>query len=468
MRITDSNISMVSNRTYRQGGTNAQSAGLDTAALGLGMNKQATVHQTGGDFFSRSGNSEESFFLPGYTRDALGIGKLSGYDPSAEMPFLRSMMAGNIFSRLQQASMMGYSQITTSYFEQETTSFSASGQIQTEDGQTIDFNIDVTMTRSFMQYTQISMPNLFGAFMDPIVINTGSPITSMSDQKFLFDLNADGEEEYISMPQGGCGLLSLDKDGNGKIDDGSELFGALSGDGFADLKEYDSDGNGWIDENDEIFDKLKVWYKDETGRDVLMNLKDADIGAIFLGNVATEFSLMSRYMSTDAMIRSTGFFLRENGGAGTVQHVDIVAQTKEEYEKAQEELLAGAEGAKSNEDLNGSVLTIPISSAIHRNSSTTKRDQTRECEDKDNEAIKNFDKIQERNRIARERMEKRIEARRRKKKDFLEKELENLRAKREDEKARYEALFGVATPDTEEVIADDTAAIDSLAVQAVI
>ena len=50
----------------------------------------------------------------------------------------------------------------------------------------------------------------------------------------------------------GSGFLALDKDGNGKIDDGNELFGTKSSDGFGDLREYDSDGSGWIDENDEI------------------------------------------------------------------------------------------------------------------------------------------------------------------------------------------------------------------------
>ncbi len=40
-----------------------------------------------------------------------------------------------------------------------------------------------------------------------------------------------------------------------KINDGSELFGTSSGDGFKDLATYDEDENGWIDENDSIFSK---------------------------------------------------------------------------------------------------------------------------------------------------------------------------------------------------------------------
>ena len=85
-------------------------------------------------------------------------------------------------------------------------------------------------------------------------------------------------------------FLLLDRNEDGKINDGSELFGTKSGDGFRDLSEYDEDRNGWIDENDSVFSKLKVWTKDSEGNDKLLNLKQADVGAIYLGNIDTEFS----------------------------------------------------------------------------------------------------------------------------------------------------------------------------------
>ena len=52
-----------------------------------------------------------------------------------------------------------------------------------------------------------------------------SNITSISDQKFKFDINADGKEDDISFVGKGSGFLALDKNGDGKINDGSELFG---------------------------------------------------------------------------------------------------------------------------------------------------------------------------------------------------------------------------------------------------
>jgi hypothetical protein len=143
----------------------------------------------------------------------------------------------------------------------------------------------------------------------------------------MFDIDCDGTEDRISMPGRGSGFLALDKNGDGIINGGSELFGAKSGDGFADLRKYDSDGNGWIDENDAVFNKLKVWCKGIGGEDILMDLKEADVGAIFLGSVATEFTLGGRDGIRDGVIRSTGFFLKESGGIGTVQHVDLAKKT---------------------------------------------------------------------------------------------------------------------------------------------
>ncbi len=122
----------------------------------------------------------------------------------------------------------------------------------------------------------------------------------------------------------GSGFLALDKNGDGIINDGSELFGALTGNGFAELAKYDQDGNGWIDEADEIFNKLLIWQKDEQGNDVLRGLGAAGVGAIYLGSANTNFSLNSATDNhTNAVIRQTGMFLYENGESGTMQQVDF-------------------------------------------------------------------------------------------------------------------------------------------------
>ena len=217
--------------------------------------------------------------------------------------------------------------------EQEDTSFSTVGTVRTKDGREINFNVNVNMSRRCEEYYREELNVAQFALYDPLVINLNTDVTELSDQTFYFDLDADGEEEEISMLKG-SGYLALDKNGDGVINDGSELFGTKNGDGFADLARYDEDGNGWIDENDSIWSKLKIWCKDENGNDVLYKLSDKGVGAICLENVSTDFTMQGdrkaqdgtmNANATNAVIRKTGIFLYENGNIGTVQHVDMAA-----------------------------------------------------------------------------------------------------------------------------------------------
>lgn len=215
--------------------------------------------------------------------------------------------------------------VTSSFFsEQEITCFTANGIVQTADGRCLDFTVELEMSRSFLEETVIA-DTTEQIFCDPLVINLDAKGATVTDKKFFFDLDADGTEESVSFVGEGSGFLALDINGDGVINDGSELFGTKSGDGFADLAVYDADQNGWIDENDEIFSRLKVWTKDADGNNKLVDLKQADVGAIFLGKVGTEFSLNRlEDNQTNGMIRSTGVYLKEcSGAAYTVQHVDL-------------------------------------------------------------------------------------------------------------------------------------------------
>ena len=207
--------------------------------------------------------------------------------------------------------------------ESESTTFASSGMVKTQDGRSIDFNIEVSMSRAFTsQINTLTTQNYIKT--DPLVINLDTDIGSVTDQKFLFDLDSDGDEEEISFAGKGSGFLALDRNGDGRIGDGSELFGTKSGDGFKDLAAFDEDGNGWIDENDSIYSKLKVWTKDEDGNDYLINLKDADVGAIYLDNADTQFSLKDGNNRLNGEIKKTGIYLHEStGAAGTLNHVDL-------------------------------------------------------------------------------------------------------------------------------------------------
>ncbi|MCX4343164.1 MAG: hypothetical protein OSJ53_04630 [Kineothrix sp.] len=207
--------------------------------------------------------------------------------------------------------------------EKEDTDFSAGGVVRTADGRTIEFNINVQMSRSFQAYYGEQFQRVERQLVDPLVINLEGNVAEVKDQTFFFDLDADGVEEEISMLGSGSGYLALDKNGDGIINDGSELFGTKSGNGFADLAAYDSDGNGWIDEDDEIWSKLLIWTKDENGEDRCYTLAEKNIGAICLANQETDFTLASKDNVPNGRIRKTGIFLYENGYAGTIQHVDL-------------------------------------------------------------------------------------------------------------------------------------------------
>ena len=295
----------------------------------------------------------------------------------------------------------GTTQQLVTYQEYENTQFHANGQAKTDDGRIIDFNIDIMMSRSYMEYMNVYIPAMQNALCDPLVVNIGCDTSNVRDQKFMFDIDADGEKDEISMLGRGSGFLALDLNEDGVINDGSELFGTKSGDGFADLREYDSDGNGWIDENDEIFSRLKVWCKGDDGEDILMDLKAADIGAIYLGSEDTEFTMNGNDGSRDGVIRSTGFFLRESSGAGTVQHVDM------------------AIGSAADETGQGTVQTITVSnistSQTRNNSSRTQAERRKALAKKRAEA-RHTKKMQEQKRMDKEieedKYEQKIEDRR--------------------------------------------------------
>ena len=206
--------------------------------------------------------------------------------------------------------------------EQETTTMQTSGVVKTADGRQISFAMDVSMSRQFESKLDVSV-RAGDQPVDPLVINLSGAPGTLTDQKYSFDIDSDGSAEQISFAGSGSGFLALDRNNDGKINDGGELFGPQSGNGFSDLAQLDGDGNNWIDENDVVFDKLRIWTKDEAGQDQLVALGQAGVGAIYLGNVATEFAVKDAANEQQGQVRRSGMFLRENGTAGVMQQIDL-------------------------------------------------------------------------------------------------------------------------------------------------
>lgn len=101
----------------------------------------------------------------------------------------------------------------------------------------------------------------------PIVIvldGSGNPQLSDESTPVRFDINADGVPDRITWTMPGTAFLALDRNGNGVIDDGRELFGNHSSpsawNGFIYLSGWDHPpANGTVDESDPVWPDLLLW-----------------------------------------------------------------------------------------------------------------------------------------------------------------------------------------------------------------
>jgi len=204
------------------------------------------------------------------------------------------------------------------YQENESYSYSTRGIIKTA-SQEINIDIDFTMSRSFIVENRINMPRTF----DPLVINFDGELPGLSETRFAFDLDNDGEEDQISNLKEGSGFLALDKNEDGEINEGSELFGTILGNGFKELAEYDEDNNNWIDENDAIWNKLRIWNGGENEERELLAFGEVGVGAIYLNAAEGDFTYKTALNETLGKLRASGVYLQENGVVGTVAQIDF-------------------------------------------------------------------------------------------------------------------------------------------------
>lgn len=204
--------------------------------------------------------------------------------------------------------------------EFEHTSVDGRGTVRTADGRNLDFRLQLDCCHEFRGEREFQDQGRM-VLHDPLVLNFAGTAADLSGAAVAFDLDGDGKRERIPGLGAGIAYLVFDRNGNGQIDDGRELFGTASGNGFADLAAYDSDHNGWLDEADSGFSALGVW--DGRPGDGPQRLAEAGVGALWLGATDSPFAIKDGANQLLGEIRSAGLYLLEDGRVGSLQQVDL-------------------------------------------------------------------------------------------------------------------------------------------------
>ncbi len=146
---------------------------------------------------------------------------------------------------------------------------------------------------------------------DPLVFDLdgdGVELVSIDQSTAQFDLNADGFREQTGWVKADDGMLALDANGDGKINNITELFGDALTDGFDELATLDSNNDKVINSSDAQFTNLRVWQDldqdgiTDTGE--LKSLAQLNIRSISLTTTETSVS------NEGNLIRTTGKYTR--------------------------------------------------------------------------------------------------------------------------------------------------------------
>jgi hypothetical protein len=170
---------------------------------------------------------------------------------------------------------------------------------------------------------------------DPLTLDLhgdGLETVSAQNSGVLFDHAGDGIREGTGWVLSDDGFLVLDRNANGTIDTGAELFGdstPLSGggnaaDGFAALRQEDTNSDGVVNATDARWNDLRIWRdlnQDGNSQEgELFTL--ASLGIASINVAATE---NSQVLSNGNRIADLGTFTRTDGSSGAAGSVGDMA-----------------------------------------------------------------------------------------------------------------------------------------------
>lgn len=198
-------------------------------------------------------------------------------------------------------------------------SFSAEGKVVLEDGSVRAFSLSIQWEQSFSESLRLRIQD-GKVLTDPLVISLDGA-QPLSTNAFAFNLSGK-EGETLPYLSGRAGYLAQDTNHDGKITEGSELFGPQTGKGFMELSALDDDRNGWIDGNDSAYKQLKIWMVTQSGEN-LLSLQEAGIGAISLQSADLNYTFKSDAETPIAHYKKASVALGESGEAYGVFEVDV-------------------------------------------------------------------------------------------------------------------------------------------------
>lgn len=140
---------------------------------------------------------------------------------------------------------------------------------------------------------------------DPLIIDLDGDGIEISevDQGALFDITGSGQKHLVSSVGPDDGLLALDRNSNGIIDSGLELFGDQHGaaDGFAELANYDSDANGVINSSDSVYNKLRI-YRDINQDGISQQNELSSLEEMKIASIDLSFSRINDFINGNRLI----------------------------------------------------------------------------------------------------------------------------------------------------------------------
>ena len=138
----------------------------------------------------------------------------------------------------------------------------------------------------------------------------GIELTHAYDQNVYFDIDNDGHAERVGWVGPDDGLLAMDHNGNGNIDDITELYGDDIMPAFDKLALHDSNDDGVIDANDVDFGNFLIWrdlnQNGLTEDGELQTLNEADIVSVSLDEQPDSRWIEENYISSNSTFRWAG------------------------------------------------------------------------------------------------------------------------------------------------------------------